>query len=246
MADEQREMMHCTHCTAVIVAAGKGRRMGSDIPKQFLQLSGKPILYYTLKAFEDSEKITDIILVTGEDLLSYCQKEIVKKYGLTKVKKIVQGGAERYDSVYAGICACENADYVLIQDGVRPFISKEIIERGLSCAEVHGNAIAGVPSKDTVKIVDCYGKVQNTPDRNLVWNVQTPQIFKAELIRKAYESLSDKSGITDDAMVLERSGLAPVYMFRADYSNIKITTPEDLPLAESILKMFVKNEVYTK
>lgn len=225
-------------CTAILLAAGQGKRMNSKIQKQFLEIQGKPVLYYSLHCFQESQVIQEIILVTSEDAISYCQKEIVEKYGFTKVKKIIKGGKERYDSVYAGLLACGEPDYVFIHDGARPFITEEILERGLEGVRQTGACVVGMPSKDTVKLADENGCVQETPDRNRVWTIQTPQIFRYSLICRAHDSIrrKDMSKITDDAMVVEQETGVPVRLSMGSYQNIKITTPEDLAVAEAFLK----------
>ena len=223
--------------TAIVLAAGQGKRMHTKIQKQFLEIKGYPVLYYSLRCFQDSPLIEDIILVTGEGSVLYCQKEIVDKYGFTKVTKVIPGGKERYDSVYQGLLACENSDYVLIHDGARPFITEEILERGLTGAEETGACAVGMPSKDTVKIVDESGYIAETPDRNKVWMIQTPQIFQYALIRNAHESIRTRemSNVTDDAMVVEQETGIKVRLAEGSYQNIKITTPEDLGVAELFL-----------
>ena len=223
--------------TAIVLAAGQGKRMHTKIQKQFLEIKGYPVLYYSLRCFQDSPLIEDIILVTGEESVLYCQKEIVDKYGFTKVTKIISGGKERYDSVYQGLLACENSDYVLIHDGARPFITEEILERGLTGAEETGACAVGMPSKDTVKIADESGYIAETPDRNKVWMIQTPQIFQYALIRNAHESIRTRemSNVTDDAMVVEQETGIKVRLAEGSYQNIKITTPEDLGVAELFL-----------
>ncbi|MEE0956075.1 MAG: 2-C-methyl-D-erythritol 4-phosphate cytidylyltransferase [Eubacterium sp.] len=229
-------------CTAIVVAAGSGKRMGADRPKQFLDLCGRPILYYPLKAFQDSGRINEIIIVTGPDLIDYIRKNIVEAYGLTKVSAIVRGGSERFESVYEGIRAAGETDYLFVQDGVRPFLNGQIIEDGYQAVRKYGTAVAGMPSKDTVKVTDGNGIVQSTPDRSSVWIVQTPQIFEYREIKAAYEKLfshaskEERKKVTDDAMVMETYGDRKVHMYRASYSNIKITTPEDLPIAEELMK----------
>lgn len=225
-------------CTAIVLAAGKGRRMNSSVQKQFLELQGKPLVYYSLSCFQNSPLIDHIILVTGEDSISYCKNEIVDRYELTKVTRIVPGGKERYDSVYAGLLACEDTDYVFIHDGARPFITEDILQRGLDGVKQKGACVVGMPSKDTVKIADSQNYVQETPDRNHVWMVQTPQIFSYSLIRGAYESIrkKDMRGITDDAMVAEKETGISVLLVEGSYKNIKITTPEDLMVAEAFLE----------
>lgn len=223
--------------TAIVLAAGQGKRMHTKIQKQFLEIKGYPVLYYSLRCFQDSPLIEDIILVTGEESVLYCQKEIVDKYGFTKVTKVIPGGKERYDSVYQGLLACENSDYVLIHDGARPFITEEILERGLTGAEETGACAVGMPSKDTVKIADESGYIAETPDRSKVWMIQTPQIFQYALIRSAHESIRTRemSNVTDDAMVVEQETGIKVRLAEGSYQNIKITTPEDLGVAELFL-----------
>lgn len=222
---------------AVVLAAGTGSRMKSDVPKQYLELKGKPVLYYSLKAFEDSF-VNEIILVTGAEWQEYCRREIVEKFHLEKIHKIVSGGAQRYDSVYRGLCEAEGADYVYIHDGARPFLTEEILESARGMVEESGTAVAGMPVKDTIKIVDEKQFVKETPIRSSVWQIQTPQAFSYDLIQKAYRKLFEKKeyeGITDDAMVVEKMMKIPVKLFQASYQNIKITTPEDLVLAEILL-----------
>lgn len=225
-------------CTAIVLAAGQGKRMNSNIQKQFLEVKGYPVLYYALRCFQNSPLIHDIILVTGKDVVSYCKEEIVEKYRFSKVSAVIEGGKERYDSVYAGLLACENSDYVFIHDGARPFISEEILERGLEGVKKTGACVIGMPSKDTVKIADENGFIKETPERKLVWNIQTPQIFSYELICGAHESIrtKDMSAITDDAMVVEQETGVRIVLAEGSYKNIKITTPEDLLIAEAFLK----------
>ena len=217
---------------AIVLAAGRGKRMESDTPKQFLHIENEMILEKTLRVFEASSVIDEIILVTGEDWVDFCREEVVAKNDFKKVSEIVVGGAERYDSVYAGLLACPEADYVMIHDGARPFVTEAILKRVDEAVREYDAAAAAVPSKDTVKIVDENGFVVSTPDRRRVFNMQTPQAFNYTLIRGAYEILKEGSmaGITDDAMVIERSGLGRVKLVMGSYSNIKITTPEDLGL----------------
>lgn len=224
--------------TAIVLAAGQGKRMNSSVQKQFLEIGGKPLIYYSLKCFQESSLIRDIILVTGEEFVPYCKKEIVNKYGFTKIKRVIAGGKERYDSVYQGLLACEDSEYVLIHDGARPFITQEILERGMEGVKETGACVIGMPSKDTVKISDEDGFVQETPDRNTVWTVQTPQIFSYPLIRVAHDKIrqGNMSGITDDAMVVEQESGARIRLVKGSYMNIKITTPEDLDVAEKFLK----------
>ena len=225
-------------CTVIVLAAGQGKRMHSKIQKQFLEIGGKPILYYSMECFQKSPLIQDIILVTGEDMISYCQSEIVEKYGFTKVCKVTAGGKERYDSVYAGLLCCQDTDYVYIHDGARPFVTEEMIQRGYEAVKRTNACVMGMPSKDTVKLADPSGYIKETPDRKIVWNIQTPQIFSYDLIRGAYESIrkKDMSNVTDDAMVVEQETGTKILLVEGSYQNIKITTPEDLAVAEAFLR----------
>ena len=225
-------------CTAIVLAAGQGRRMGTKTQKQYLEIIGKPVLCYSLEVFQESEIIDEIILVVGKGQETYCKKEIVEKYQIQKVKKIVTGGEERYHSVWNGLKEVSKDGYVFIHDGARPFIDNAIIERGLAAASKTGASVVGMPSKDTVKISDAEGNVSETPDRSSVWIVQTPQIFQYPLIYGAYTSIRQKemTGITDDAMVAEHETGVKIRFSEGSYRNIKITTPEDLVVAEAFLK----------
>lgn len=218
---------------AIVLAAGQGKRMKSKVQKQFLLIQEKPVLYYTINAFETSPLISDIILVTGKDEIKYCQQEIIEKYGFMKVRKIVAGGKERYHSVHNGLQAVDEADYVLIHDGARPFVDDEIIERVCNEVKTHKACVVGMPVKDTIKIADEEGFAAQTPDRRKVWQVQTPQSFEYHLIKDAYERLllEEPEGITDDAMVVETMTNHKVKLVEGSYRNIKITTPEDLDIA---------------
>ncbi len=232
-AENMKKKMH----TALVLAAGQGKRMNSSIQKQFLELGGKPVLFYSLQCFQNSPLIQDIILVTGEESISYCEKEIVERFGFSKVSRVIAGGKERYDSVYAGLLACGETEYVLIHDGARPFITEEILERGCNEVRKTGACVVGMPVKDTIKIADAAGAVESTPDRSRIWMVQTPQIFRYSLIKEAHESIrkKDMTGITDDAMVIEQETGTKVILSEGSYQNIKITTPEDLAIAEAFL-----------
>lgn len=235
--------MEYKKCTAIVLAAGQGKRMGGKVQKQFLEISGYPVLYYSLRAFEMSDIISEIILVTGIDEIEICQRDFVDKYGFTKVTRVVAGGKERYDSVYNGLqYVSDESEYVFIHDGARPMVNEEILISGYENVRLYGAAVAGVPSKDTVKIVDADGFAVETPDRSTIWNVQTPQIFEAGLIKEAYRKMMavPHDYVTDDAMVAETFLNTRVKIFQASYENIKITTPEDLKIAELFLKN-VKN-----
>ncbi len=216
--------------TAIILAAGRGTRMGSSIPKQFLEMQGEPIIVKTLRVFDSSPEIDEILLVTSEDYVDYCRHFIIEKYKIQKVTKIIIGGKERYDSVWNALLACEGTDYVMIQDGARPFVTEDILKRTYDTVQKYGTAVVGMPSKDTVKIVDEDGFVSSTPDRRYVWNIQTPQAFSYSLIRRANEIVRERQmdNITDDSMIVEASGLARVRLVEGSYENIKITTPDDL------------------
>ena len=225
--------------SAIILAGGKGKRMRSAISKQFIDIKGKPIIYYTLKKFSENKKIDNIIVVLPEDEVKYFKENILKKYEL-RINKIVIGGKERQDSVYNALKSLKNSstDIVLIHDGARPFITEEIIERGLEKVKETGACVVGMPSKDTIKLSDAEGYVKETPDRKCVWTIQTPQIFSYALIREAHDSIrkKDMSKITDDAMVIEQETGVKVALAEGSYQNIKITTPEDLYIAEAFLR----------
>lgn len=230
------------HVTAIVLAAGKGSRMQSDIPKQYMEVEGKPVLYYSLKAFEESS-VDDIILVTSEDDVSYCKNDIIDKYNINKVKYVVAGGSERYGSVRNGLNAANGTDYVLIHDAARPCLTHEIIEQSIVEVQKTGACTVGVPVKDTIKLVDedCFGI--ETPPRNLLWQVQTPQSFLYRDIMKAYRYMeqTNDTDITDDTMIMERYLGVKTKMIFGDYCNIKITTPEDLFIVESFLKKSKKS-----
>ena len=231
--------MEKKYCTAVVLAGGSGKRMGTKVHKQYLMLKGYPVLYYSLKAFQDSAWIDEIVLVSGAGEEEYCQKEIVEKYSFSKVHKIVAGGAERYNSVWNGLQQIAEKDgFVYIHDGARPFVDDAMIERAYSCVEETNACVAGMPSKDTVKIVDENQFAVTTPARKYVWNVQTPQVFETALITQAYEKLMqhDRENVTDDAMVVEQEMQIPVKLFEGSYCNIKITTPEDLETAKGFIE----------
>lgn len=230
--------MEKKYCTAIVLAGGSGKRMGSRVHKQYLLMGGKPVLFYSLKAFQDSDYIDEIILVTGAGEEEYCREQILDAYGITKVSRITAGGAERYHSVWNGLQAADHDGYVFIHDGARPFVDDEMIKRAYKCVEQYKACAAGMPVKDTIKIVDKNGFVKETPDRNTLWMIQTPQVFDASLIKEAYSRLMQKkdSGVTDDAMVVEQMLRLPVKLFQGSYENIKITTPGDLEIGEGLLK----------
>lgn len=219
--------------TAIILAAGKGNRMHSDVPKQFLDLCGKPVLYYSLKAFQDSS-VDDIILVTGKDDIVYCENAIIKKYHINKVKAVVAGGAERYWSVKNGLAAAEGTEYVLIHDAARPCVTVEMIEHSIEAVRQFKACTVGVPVKDTIKVVDCENVGIDTPARDTLWQIQTPQSFCYDNIMRAYWKMEQTQDIdiTDDTMIMECYLGQKTKVILGDYRNIKITTPEDLLVAE--------------
>ena len=224
--------------TAIVLAAGKGNRMHSEIPKQYLEVYNKPILYYALHAFEQSQ-VDNIVLVTRQEDIAYCKEQIIDKYGIQKVTDIVQGGEERYWSVYNGLKTCRETGYVLIHDSARPCIGVERINEMIEEVVRIGACTFGVPVKDTIKVVNEDGYGIDTPPRRYLWQIQTPQVFEAGLIKEAYERLYNDTtagNITDDAMVVEHYMDRTVKMTMADYKNIKVTTPEDMDIARIFLK----------
>ena len=226
---------------ARVLSAGSGSRMKSHIPKQYMMLKDRPLIYYSLKAFEDSG-VDRIVLVCAENYIDYCRREIVEKYGLKKVTAIVAGGAQRYDSVYQGLKVVSDCRYVLIHDGARPMLDGTIIENSMSAVVDNKACVVGMPVKDTIKVSDEAGYACQTPDRAHLWQIQTPQTFDYKLIRQAYEkTLEDMAAgkevpsITDDAMIVEYFGGTRVKLIEGSYRNIKVTTPEDLIIAEAFL-----------
>lgn len=222
---------------AIVLAAGSGKRMNSKVHKQYLIIQNRPVLYYSLKAFEDSA-VDEIVLVVGKGEEEFCRKEIVDKYGISKVKAIVEGGKERYHSVFEGLKQTSDADYVLIHDGARPFVNQKIIRRCMQEVQKYQACVVGMPVKDTIKIADEEGYAKQTPDRKNVWMIQTPQTFSYALIYEAYEEMlkTEDTAITDDAMVLERIKGKKSKLIEGSYRNIKITTPEDLLIANVYLQ----------
>lgn len=228
---------------AIVLAAGQGSRMQSTKAKQFMDLQGKPLLYYSLKAFADSG-IGNIVIVTGQEFIEYCQKEIVDRYHISHVSAIVAGGKERYHSVYEGLKAVGAASLVMIHDGARPFVTQAMIESSYDMAKDKGAAIVGVPVKDTIKQVSMEHIAIDTPDRSTLWQIQTPQSFEYQLIRCAYDRMLEQEdeAITDDAMVLERYGNHKATVIMGSYQNIKITTPDDMIVANAYLEQRKKNK----
>lgn len=223
---------------AIVLCAGRGTRMNSEVQKQYLLIKGKPVVFYSLNAFEKCPFIDEIVLVTGKEEIEYCRQEIVEKYGLKKVKSIVAGGKERYHSVFEGLKAIESCDYVYIHDGARPFIDQELLQRACDSVHIHKACVVGMPVKDTIKIISPDSFAEHTPDRSTLWMVQTPQVFQYHLVLEAYKNIMQNPGVqvTDDAMVVEKMGQTKIKLVEGSYKNIKITTPEDLEIAEIFLK----------
>jgi 2-C-methyl-D-erythritol 4-phosphate cytidylyltransferase len=223
--------------TALVPAAGMGKRMGKAVAKQFLPLGDKPMLAHTLLAFQRAPEIDEIIPILSEEDMETCLRDVIEAFHLTKVKTLVVGGKERQDSVYNGIQRLEkDAVVILVHDGVRPFVTHEMIRECVESARKGECVAVGVPLKDTIKEVDSKGIVHQTLERSRLWAIQTPQAFPAKVLRKAYdESYKNNVYGTDDSTLVERSG-TKVRVLLGSYENIKITTPEDLILAEEILK----------
>ncbi|WP_138496076.1 2-C-methyl-D-erythritol 4-phosphate cytidylyltransferase [Paenibacillus pinistramenti] len=216
----------------VIVAAGRGTRMGTSESKQYLHLDGKPIIVHTLEVFQKEPLVSEIVLVTGQQDIDRC-RQWVDSFGLSKVTRVISGGAERQDSVYKGLQEL-TAEWVLVHDGVRPFVSGALIRSCFEGALDSGASVLAVPVKDTVKVADAEGYVSATPDRRSLWAIQTPQAFRrSELMRAHEQAKADGFTGTDDSMLAERLGMK-VKLVDGDYSNIKITTPEDLDYAAFI------------
>lgn len=234
-------------CTAVVLAAGVGKRMQSNVAKQYLLLDGKPVLWYALNVFEESNIVDEVILVVGKGEIPYCRQEIVEKYGFQKIADVMEGGAERYLSVWEALKVIqkpEKSGIIFIHDGARPFVTEEILKDTYDAAAEHGACVTGMPVKDTIKISNEDGFAVQTPNRKTVWQVQTPQVFDAQLIIEAYSELIGRleqikeAGIeiTDDAMVVETMKGKAVKLVKGSYKNIKITTPEDMQIARCFLE----------
>lgn len=222
--------------TAILPAAGIGKRMGAGSKKQFLEVHGKPILAHTLEKFHHAIYVDEVILVLQNEWIPFVQEEIIGPYGFSRVHTLVPGGAERQDSVYEGLKAVKESDIVLVHDAVRPCVRADKIDELIEIAVEYPAAILAVRPKDTIKQQDANGFVARTIDRNTLWNVQTPQAFQYSLLRSAFDkAYAEKYYGTDEAMLIERLGHA-VKIVEGHYDNIKITTPEDLALAERFLK----------
>jgi 2-C-methyl-D-erythritol 4-phosphate cytidylyltransferase len=223
---------------ALIPAAGMGKRMGAGSNKQYLLLDGVPILAHTLRVFEEASFIAGIYIVSPEQEIPFCRSEVVERYGFSKVRAIVAGGAERQHSVQNGLNAMqgvEDDDLLLIHDGVRPFVPVSVLQAAAAAADKFGGAVVAVPVKDTVKVARD-GIITETPPREQLWLAQTPQAFRFGLIQAAHAAAQAEGFLgTDDASLMERQGF-PLHIVMGDYRNIKITTPEDMALAQAFLK----------
>ena len=223
--------------SAIVLAAGSGSRMKSKTPKQFMMLNDKPLIYYSLRTFEASV-VDEIILVCRYEDMDYCRHEVIEKYDFTKVRKLVAGGKERYDSVSKGLKAVnKKSDIVMIHDGARPFVTNGMILGSISAARRYKACTVAVPAKDTIKVVDENMFGIDTPDRKTLYQIQTPQTFNKKLIEEAYNRMraDEKRNITDDTMIVERYMDQKVMIIEGSYENIKVTTPEDMKIAEVLL-----------
>lgn len=221
----------------VVAAAGKGSRMKSFTNKQYMLLNSRPVLSYSLDFFEKMDVVDEILVVCGADEIEYCQREIIDRFHYNKVSRLLPGGRERQDSVWTGLQELgEDTDLVAVHDGARPLLSSAVFFRLVSEAEKWGAAIPGIISKDTLKAVDRDGFVRQTLDRNAVYGIQTPQIFKfSELLTAYRQAYEDDFRGTDDASLFEHY-IGRVKVVEGDYNNLKITTPEDMITAEALLK----------
>jgi 2-C-methyl-D-erythritol 4-phosphate cytidylyltransferase len=223
---------------AIIVSAGKGQRFMEGKKKQFYLLADKPILAHTLDKFETCPLVRSILLVVGQEDMDYCLKEIIEKHKYRKISQIVPGGKRRQESVKNGIdVLSKDVDIVVIHDGVRPFVTREMIEDSIRSAQRFGAVVTAMPVKETIKMANPDGTILKTLDRESLWQIQTPQTFQAHAIKEAYQKATEDGFIgTDDASLVERLGIK-VHILPGSYTNIKITTPEDLILANLFLRM---------
>lgn len=219
--------------TCIVPAAGKGKRLKSGRDKVFVNLGGEPLLSRTLKALHGCPFIDSIIVVVSANKIKSCER-LARKYGLKKVKNIIRGGRRRFDSVREGLKEAKDTDFVLIHDGARPFIEQDLVAKVFGAAKKYGAALCATPSKQTLKSVTGELFVDGTPERKYIWEAQTPQAFRRDLIVKAYRK-ARKNSATDDAMLVERLGHR-VKIVQGSPRNIKITTPEDLKLAEALIR----------
>jgi 2-C-methyl-D-erythritol 4-phosphate cytidylyltransferase len=224
---------------AIIAAAGLGRRMQQDTPKTYLQLAGKPILIHTLEVFEKVPEVKEVLVVVHPEDLEFCQEEVIDPYPLKKVLRLVPGGKERQDSVYHALKVLKKEavelDVILVHDAARPLVDPAQVRKVLAAARRHGGAILGIPCQDTLKRVNSRGEVVATVDRQELWQVQTPQAFQAALLWRAYQEAMERGFYaTDEAALVEALG-ETVVVVPGTCLNLKITTPDDLKMAEAIL-----------
>ena len=234
---------------AIVLSAGRGSRMHTQTPKQYLDLCGRPVIAWSLGAFEAFDGVDDVILVSSPEDTEYCRSEIVEAYGLSKVRRVIPGGAERYLSVWEGLKEAKrirdqgqegpaDGGYLFVHDGARPLVDSAILERTLADAGKYCACVAAMPVKDTIKVADEEGFAAQTPDRRLLWQIQTPQVFSFALVYEAYRKLIEEgiTQVTDDAMVVERETEVRVKLTEGSWKNLKITTPEDLEIARLFLR----------
>ncbi|WP_303816433.1 2-C-methyl-D-erythritol 4-phosphate cytidylyltransferase [Selenomonas ruminantium] len=231
--------------SVIFPAAGQGKRMQAGINKVLLTLGGEPILTRTLKTFSAVEEVGELIVVVAADEVTAVERQLQKVAGL-KPFQVVAGGSERQYSIYNGLQrVADTADVVLVHDAARPLVTVKTIQAVIDSARAKGGAIAAVPAKNTIKVVDKDGLVESTPPRSTLWEVQTPQGFRKDILLKANEqALQDNFLGTDDASLVERIGV-PVAVVKSDYRNIKVTTPEDLLIAEAFLQCTADEEAST-
>ena len=221
------------HVTAIVPAGGRGERMGSDQPKQYLSLGGRPVLWHVLAHLEASPSITDIVLVLRPEDFDHCRQEVLEPGGFAKVRAVVPGGDQRRESVYLGLQRSV-ADIVLIHDAVRPFFSQALLARVIEATREYGAALPGLQVIETIKEV-AEGRVIGTPQREKLWRAQTPQGFDRKLLQRAHDEAGSDREATDDAMLVEQLGHV-VHIVEGEADNLKITTPEDLAWAEWVLR----------
>lgn len=221
---------------AIIVAAGSGVRMGGSVPKQFMELVGRPVLQHTLARFEACVHVHDLFVVLPAAFVASYHTRIDREWGISKVRAVIAGGAERHKSVWAGLEALsEDTEIAMIHDGVRPFVSDRILRESINAARQFGAVVVGLPPKDTIKQID-HATVTRTLDRSHLIQAQTPQTFRTEIIRRAYRFAAECDHYsTDDSALVEQMG-GKVAVVDGDWKNIKITSPEDLIIAEAFLE----------
>lgn len=222
------------HCSVVIVAAGSSERMGSD--KMLMTIGSKPVIIRTLMAFQQSPMVDDIVVVTRPEKI-VAIADMIKLYDISKVTQVISGGATRVESSLAGVSAVrKGAKLIAIHDGARPLVSQELIERVIQGANEHISAVPAIPSTDTLKMVDSEGVIIGPVNRDTVVRVQTPQVFDADIIKGALtKAVQKRLTVTDDCSAVDMMGFS-TYTVEGDTGNIKLTLPEDMVLAEAILK----------